>query len=87
MGYKKAKDILPQSLLENIQDYIDGEYIYIPRKDVNRKSWGEVTKSKEIVKQRNQEISQKNKAGLSLESLAEEYFLSYKSIQRIVSNT
>jgi len=44
MSYIKADDILPQELLEIIQNYIDGEYIYIPRKECNKKNWGENTK-------------------------------------------
>ena len=31
MGYKKAAHILPQKLLEEVQEYVDGEFIYIPR--------------------------------------------------------
>ena len=32
MRYQKANEILPVELVELIQDYIDGEYVYIPRK-------------------------------------------------------
>lgn len=41
MKYTNAKSILPEELLTLIQDYIDGEYLYIPRKQENQKSWGE----------------------------------------------
>ena len=41
MKYIKATDVLPVEILEIIQEYIDGEYIYIPRKCENHKSWGE----------------------------------------------
>ena len=30
MRYMKAADVLPPDLLEQIQAYIDGEYLYIP---------------------------------------------------------
>lgn len=40
MGYKKASDILPPTLIEEIQTYIDGESIYIPRRKGKRKNWG-----------------------------------------------
>ena len=33
MSYIKEIDVLPEELLELIQNYIDGEYIYIPRKE------------------------------------------------------
>lgn len=41
MSYKKAIHILPEELLELIQEYVDGECIYIPRKSNNKKN-GEV---------------------------------------------
>lgn len=41
MGYKKATKVLPQHLLRAVQEYVDGEYLYIPRKEENRKHWGE----------------------------------------------
>lgn len=36
MSYKKATHILPRELLEKIQEYIDGEFIYIPRISDNK---------------------------------------------------
>ena len=38
MKYIKATDVLPVEILEIIQEYIDGEDIYIPRKCENHKS-------------------------------------------------
>ena len=32
MKYVKAIDVLPQEIIEIIQNYVDGEYLYIPRK-------------------------------------------------------
>jgi len=37
MGYKKAELVLPIEIIELIQNYVDGEYIYIPRKDNERR--------------------------------------------------
>jgi hypothetical protein len=56
MGYKRANEIFPANLLSEIQNYIDGQYVYIPRKDGNQKTWGEINKSKEIINKRNIEI-------------------------------
>ena len=36
-------DLLPKELLEQIQKYIDGKTIYIPKKSENRKHWGDNT--------------------------------------------
>ena len=53
MGYYKATDVLPPKILEILQDYIDGEYIYIPRKPENRKFWGQQTDCKKVFSERN----------------------------------
>ena len=36
MKYVKAIDVLPQEIIEIIQNYVDGEYLYIPRKNDNK---------------------------------------------------
>ncbi|WP_257787410.1 CD3324 family protein [Clostridium botulinum] len=81
-----SADMLPEELLELIQNYIDGEYIYIPRKECNRKTWGENTESKRKISIRNSEIYKKYKEGIYVKVLSEMYYLSPKSIQRIISN-
>jgi len=83
MRYKNAKDILPKDIFALVQQYADGEYIYIPTKV--RKGWGENTNSKAETVQRNEKIYQQYKAGQKVAELAAEYFLSEKSIQRIIT--
>lgn len=85
MKYAKAHDVLPQEIIEIIQKYVDGKYIYIPRKDENHKSWGEKSGIKKTLKARNTEIYEKYLKGASINELAKEYFLSDKSIRRILS--
>lgn len=85
MRYKNAEDILPKHVLALIQQYTDGEYIYIPRKAENRKSWGENTNSKAITQDRNEKIYMQYQSGRKVDELALEHFLSVKSIQRIVT--
>lgn len=36
MGYIKAEEILPDEIIEMIQQYVDGASIYIPRKEHKR---------------------------------------------------
>jgi Mor family transcriptional regulator len=84
MSYIKAEYILPQEILELVQEYADGKYLYIPKKEVNRKSWGENTNSKHQIKLRDREIYHKYLNGSRSTELSEEYFLSLKSIQRII---
>ena len=84
MGYKKAEQILPDEIIKLIQNYIDGECIYIPRKDKNRKEWGSRTSIRQELRDRNLSIYADYKKGLNNIQLAEKYFLSEKSIQRIL---
>lgn len=84
MSYIKAKNILPESIIKEIQKYIDGEYIYIPRRASCRKTWGESTKTKEILNNRNEFIYLDYKKGMTIKQLSEKYFLVEKSIQRII---
>ena len=84
MSYKKAEAILPIEVIELIQKYVDGECIYIPKKDGNKLSWGSNTSTKKILKIRNANIYKDYLAGMKIKTLAEKYFLSKKSIERIV---
>ncbi|KOF55630.1 MULTISPECIES: CD3324 family protein [Clostridium] len=85
MSYANARDILPNEVLEIIQKYVDGEYIYIPRKEENKMAWGELTKSKEELKVRNDRIYKDYLEGISVQSLSKNYYLSPKTIQKIIS--
>lgn len=85
MAYKNGKNILPSHLLEAIQEYIDGEYIYIPRKSDNKKLWGEDTNLKNLILKRNVEIFNKYLSGISVKELSNEYYLSPKTIYGILS--
>lgn len=84
MSYKKAVNVLPMEIVELIQNYIDGEYIYIPRKEENKKSWGSSTTIRQELKDRNARIYYDYLHGTSIDTLANKYFLSSKSIQRII---
>ena len=84
MSYVKATDVLPKELLNLIQKYVEGEYIYIHKKEYNRKLWGETTKSKEETSLRNANIYKIHEEGVSVKILSEMYYLSSKSIQKIV---
>lgn len=84
MGYIKAKNVLPEEIIKLIQDYVDGECIYIPRKEGQEMSWGEKKGTRDSLKGRNEEILEKHITGISINELAEQYFLSEKSISRII---
>lgn len=84
MSYKKATHILPRELLEKVQEYVDGESIYIPKISDNKKSWGAATSTRQELRDRNEHIYMDYLAGAHMQDLAEKYFLSVKSIQRII---
>ena len=85
MKHIKAKNVLPEEVIKIIQEYIDGEYIYIPRKNSNQKSWGEKNGIKDELSKRNNEIFNRFIQGITVKGLAEEYYLSEQSIRRIVN--
>lgn len=49
MGCQNPIDLLPKELLEQIQKYVDGKTIYIPKKSENRKHWGDNTDTKQFL--------------------------------------
>ena len=84
MKYVKANSILPISLIEELQNYIQGGYIYIPSRNENKKGWGELSGYKREIEKRNKKIRMDYKHGKSLEELSKSYFLSIHSIRKIV---
>jgi len=83
MKYKNASDILPDSLLREVQKYAAGETLYFP-KDEKRKKWGEVTGARVFFQERNAEIRTKYLQKMSIAHLADEYSLSVETIRKIV---
>ena len=87
MSYIKAENVLPEELIRQIQEYTDGAYLSIPRKPGTRHTWGQETAYKGELKQRNDRIRSDYAAGVSVVALSVRYFLSEKSIRRILQNT
>lgn len=86
MRYKNATQHLPKELLEQVQQYADGEFLYIPRIKGSKKEWGEKTATRRELKARNERIYKEYLAGERAHTLSRRYFLSIKSIQRIVAS-
>ena len=84
MSYVKAEEVLPKHLVEEIQKYVDGKLLYIPRKGENSLSWGEKSGTKEKLAKRNQTIVERYSKGETVEFLSREYFLSEKRIRGIL---
>lgn len=84
MKHIKAQDVLPEEIVKIIQEYVDGEYLYVPRKKENHNAWGEKSGIKNSLKVRNNEIYKKYIDGATINELTQEYYLSEKSIRRII---
>lgn len=84
MAYQNAFELLPEEIVKEIQKYVNGTILYIPKKPQERLPWGSKTASKEMLMQRNQQIYQEYLMGKSTRELADNYYLDIKSIQRII---
>ena len=84
MEYVNAKILLPDTLVEELQKYIQGGYIYIPAIQEQRKYWGELSGYRKELQQRNSRIMDEYQKGASIDDLADEYCLSIHTIRKIV---
>lgn len=82
MSYIRADQILPRELLESVQQYVDGKTIYIPGK--RKQEWGSGTAAKAFFRERNDRIFESFQRGMSIDELSRSFYLSEKSIQRIL---
>lgn len=86
MCYKNGKDVLPAKLLKELQKYIQGEILYIPKEGNIRKAWGENNGTRQLIRERNMEIYKFYKSGDTITLLSESYNLSEDSIRKIIFN-
>lgn len=84
MKYVNAKLLLPEVLVEELQEYIQGGYLYIPAVQEQRKCWGELSGYRRELQQRNGRIREAYQKGASIDDLADEYCLSIHAIRKIV---
>lgn len=85
MGYISGRKILPEELITLIQQYVEGECVYIPKAKENCKAWGEAGNTRKELDQRNIEIYNKYKRGISVKCLSEIYCISTQGIYKIIS--
>ena len=83
LKYINAKKILPIYLLEEIQNYVEGELIYIPKKGSIRAGWGETNGTREKYNNRNGQIILLFRNGSSIREISDKYHLSEDSIRKI----
>ncbi len=84
MSYIKADDLLPPELVSEIQKYVQGAQIYIPRNRKKRLGWGQKNGTREKFENRNNQIRALKQSGLKISDLADRYCLSEDSIRKIL---
>ncbi|MDC2866895.1 MULTISPECIES: CD3324 family protein [unclassified Bacillus (in: firmicutes)] len=84
MKYVKAATVLPEQLIIEIQKYVQGETIYIPKQESSYHKWGTRSGGRKQLDDRNRAIKHAFQNGTSIHQLAEEYFLSIETIKKIV---
>lgn len=82
MKYKNATKILPAEMIEQLQQYVQGEYLYIPIKD--REVHTNMTEYAIEIQKRDGHIYTKHLLGVNNMELAKKYVLSESSIRRII---
>lgn len=84
MKYRNASEILPDSLLRELQKYASEELLFIPA-DSGRKKWGERSGARTFYQERNEEIRYRHfHLKIPIETLCEEYGLSTETVRKIV---
>ncbi len=84
MTYINATKVLPEKLIEEIQKYIQGETLYIPKQEKEYQKWGSSSGGRQMLDRRNAAIKNSFADGQSIQQLANEYFLSPETIKKIV---
>lgn len=84
MKYVNADLVLPQQLLQEVQKYMHGGMLYIPKPEGQRKPWGENSGGRTYLRARNQSIRDHYASGHTVAELAEQFCLSGDSIKKIV---
>lgn len=83
MKYINAAEILPEQLLKELQTYLDGEVLYIPKAST-KKGWGADSGSRAFYRERNNEIKRLYKEGFSIDTLSKQYGLAYSTVKKII---
>ena len=73
MEYIKAETVLPPELLREVQRYVDGRILYIPRAAGARRGWGEKTAARETLRARDEAIYRDYRQGLPADQEEQHY--------------
>ncbi|WP_400244442.1 CD3324 family protein [Niallia sp. JL1B1071] len=84
MKYTNATHVLPEKLIVEIQKYVQGETLYIPKQENAYKKWGTSSGGRNMLDRRNNAIKAAFANESTLQALAKEYHLSTETIKKIV---
>ncbi|MEC0293453.1 CD3324 family protein [Bacillus subtilis] len=84
MAYVKVTAILPEKLISEIQKYVQGKTIYIPKPESSHQKWGACSGTRKLIDDRNASIKKAFKNGKTIHQLSDEYHLSDETIKKIV---
>lgn len=70
--------------MDEVQKYIEGEYLYIPKAEGSRKKWGDNSGYRRNLSMRNDNIRKEYVNGATISELANKYYLSENTIKKIV---
>lgn len=80
MSYRNAREVFPPEVLALVQQYVEGDCVYIPRRTAQNRRTG-----REELCERNAKIRGEYAEGRSVRMLAETYFLSSQAIYKILA--
>lgn len=84
MNYINANKVLPENLIVEIQKYVQGKTIYIPKQETEYRGWGTSSGGRRLLDRRNAAIRNSFINGSSIQQLADEYCLSPETIKKII---
>jgi len=85
LSYRNAREILPAKLIREIQRFVNGEIIYIPKQTDEKIKWGDKNGSRKKYEKRNSDIKALKHGGMTVDELSRRYYLSADSIRKILS--
>lgn len=84
LKYINANKVLPENLIVEIQKYVQGETLYIPKQETEYRKWGTLSGGRRLLDHRNAAIKHSFISGSSIQQLAKKYYLSTETIKKIV---
>ena len=84
MPYLRGDESLPPELLREVQKYVQGAVLYIPRHLPEKLGWGRRNGARELLDRRDEAIRAARAGGSSIDDLAEEYGLSVDAIRKVL---